>query len=128
VTAMLASFLTEGVFDEARFLSAATSLLMKAGSAAMGKELRIAVCGDGASTFGREGKTDAAVRVEQLWDQLARTYNIDVLCGYMLPGPATTTRMTPSRKSAQRTPRCTRDRAVARSGPSGSRRGNRLLP
>jgi DNA-binding NarL/FixJ family response regulator len=47
VTAMLASFLTEGVFDEARFLSAATSLLMKAGSAAMGKELRIAVCGDG---------------------------------------------------------------------------------
>jgi hypothetical protein len=27
------------------------------------------------------------VRVEQLWDQLARTYNIDVLCGYMLPGP-----------------------------------------
>jgi DNA-binding NarL/FixJ family response regulator len=84
--ALLSSFMIDGVIDEAQFLSAATALIMKAGSAATGTPPRVAACGDGASTLWSAGKVDEALRLEQLWDQLACTYNIDVFCGYMAPG------------------------------------------
>ena len=83
---VLATFMLDGRIDDARLLSAATSLLMRAASAAAGERLRVAVCGDGAGTLWREGRVDEAIRLEQLWDQLARTYNIDVFCGYLTPG------------------------------------------
>jgi hypothetical protein len=31
-----------------------------------------------------EGKTEAAIRLEQLWNQLTETYEVDLLCGYAL--------------------------------------------
>jgi hypothetical protein len=31
-----------------------------------------------------EGKADAAIRVERLWDQIATTHEVDILCGYAL--------------------------------------------
>ena len=83
---LLSTFMIDGVIDDARFLSAATALIMKAGSAATGKLPRVAAVGDGASTLWSAGKVDEALRLEELWDQLARTYTIDVFCGYMAPG------------------------------------------
>jgi DNA-binding NarL/FixJ family response regulator len=82
---VLATFMLEGWLDDARFISAATSLLMSAASAAAGTRLRVAACGDGAGTLWLAGRVDDAIRLEQLWDQLARTYNIDVFCGYLTP-------------------------------------------
>jgi DNA-binding NarL/FixJ family response regulator len=81
----LATFMLGGRVDDARFLSAATALLMRAASAAAGERLLVAACGDGAGTLWREGRVEEAIRLEQLWDQLARTYNIDVFCGYLAP-------------------------------------------
>jgi hypothetical protein len=31
-----------------------------------------------------QGKIEAALRVERLWDEFARTHKLDVLCGYLL--------------------------------------------
>jgi hypothetical protein len=31
-----------------------------------------------------EGKTEAAVRLEQLWNQLTEAYEVDILCGNAL--------------------------------------------
>jgi len=31
-----------------------------------------------------EGKPDAAIRLEQLWDDVASTFEVDTLCGYGL--------------------------------------------
>jgi hypothetical protein len=31
-----------------------------------------------------EGKPDAAIRLEQLWDQIGTTFAVDILCGYAL--------------------------------------------
>jgi DNA-binding NarL/FixJ family response regulator len=81
----LSAFMLDGRIDDTRFLSTATSLLMNAASAAAGKRLRVAACGDGAGTLWSEGKVEEAIRLEQLWDQLARRYNIDVFCGYVTP-------------------------------------------
>jgi hypothetical protein len=33
---------------------------------------------------GREGKTDEAIRLEQLCDDLAKTQQVDILCAYPL--------------------------------------------
>ena len=30
------------------------------------------------------GKAEAAIRVEHLWDEIAKTYDVDILCGYAL--------------------------------------------
>ena len=43
---------------------------------------RVSVCGDGAATLLQDGLVDAAIRLEQLWDDVARTYNVDIFCPY----------------------------------------------
>jgi DNA-binding NarL/FixJ family response regulator len=78
----LSPFMVDGWPDEARFWKAATSLIMGAARASRGPHPGVAACGDGVATLLRDGKADAAIRLEQLWDELARTYNVDVLCGY----------------------------------------------
>jgi DNA-binding NarL/FixJ family response regulator len=82
---VLSTFMLDGRFDDARFLSVATSLLMKAASAAPGERIRVAACGDGAWALWSEGRVEEAIRLEQLWDQLSKTYDIDVLCAYLAP-------------------------------------------
>ena len=80
-------FLVDGWPNEARFRDAATFLVMKAARAATSEHPRVAACGDGTSTLWREGRGDAAVRVEQLWDDLAIAYQLDIFCGFpMSPG------------------------------------------
>ena len=31
---------------------------------------------------GAQGKTDAAIQLERLWDVIAKTCDVDILCGY----------------------------------------------
>ena len=31
-----------------------------------------------------QGDADAAIRLEELWNEIAKTYNVDILCGYSL--------------------------------------------
>jgi hypothetical protein len=45
---------------------------------------RVAVCGECAPTLWAQGKANAAVPVEHLWDEIARTQEVDILCGYVL--------------------------------------------
>lgn len=52
----------------------------------MGKKRhRVSVCGERAGLFWAEGKTDAALRLEQLLNELAESHDIDILCVYPLP-------------------------------------------
>jgi hypothetical protein len=45
---------------------------------------RVVACGECAPSLWAEGKADAAIRLEQLWDQIVSTYEVDTLCGYAL--------------------------------------------
>jgi len=38
------------------------------------------------ATWDAQSKAEAAIRLEQLWDKIARTYETDILCGYPLSG------------------------------------------
>jgi DNA-binding NarL/FixJ family response regulator len=70
--------------DPARILSAVRSLSEAARKLGK-KHPRVAVCGERAGRLWAEGKTDVAIRLEQLLNELARSYDIDTLCPYPLP-------------------------------------------
>jgi DNA-binding NarL/FixJ family response regulator len=84
VPATLSRFIVDGRLDEARFWNAASRLVIGAARATAGKRPRAAVCGDGAATLLREGLVDAATSLERLWDHMARTFDLDVFCPYLI--------------------------------------------
>ena len=47
-----------------------------------GEHSRVVACGECAPTLLAEGKAEAAVQLEHLWDELAKAYKMDTLCGY----------------------------------------------
>lgn len=69
------------VVDE-KFYGAALPMLLGAARAASGPLPAISAFGDGASSLWRRGLLDAAIRVEQLWDEMAGVFNLEILCGY----------------------------------------------
>ena len=83
VAETLATFMVNDQPDPARLLKAASNLIAAA-RASIGDRFRIAACGECAPTLWEQGKADAAVEVEQLWDEIAKSYNVDILCGYVL--------------------------------------------
>ena len=79
---LLSIFLVNGQPDACRFLKAGGAIITTALKAATGKHPRVAVCGECGSLLHTEGKAEAAVELERLWNELASTYNVDGLCGY----------------------------------------------
>jgi DNA-binding NarL/FixJ family response regulator len=70
--------------DPVRMLRAIRGL-SEAASKAGKKRPRIAVCGERAGCLWAEGKTDEAIRLEQLLNELAKSNDIDILCLYPSP-------------------------------------------
>jgi DNA-binding NarL/FixJ family response regulator len=79
---MLSTFLVNDQPDAGRFKKAAGDFIATALKAATGKHPRVAVCGECPALLHAEGKAEAAVEMERLWNELASTYNVDSLCGY----------------------------------------------
>jgi CheY-like chemotaxis protein len=79
---LLSIFLVNGQPDAARFLKAGGDLIATALKAATRKHPRVAVCGECPAVLHAEGKAEAAVEMERLWNELASMYNVDSLCGY----------------------------------------------
>ncbi len=84
VADMLSTFMVNDLPDPARFLKIAGDLIVGAAKASSGGRRRVAVCGECAPTLWEQGKADAAVEVEHLCDEIAKSCNIDILCGYVL--------------------------------------------
>jgi DNA-binding NarL/FixJ family response regulator len=86
VPAALSSFMVDGRIDEARFWNAASALIIQGARGSKLHPPRVSTCGECAPTLLRDGLVDAAIRLEQLWDQLARTFNVDIFCSYSCHG------------------------------------------
>jgi DNA-binding NarL/FixJ family response regulator len=84
VSETLATFMVNDVPDPVRFRKSAGELVAVAAKAAQGKPPRVAACGECSLTLWAQGNTDAAVQVEHLCDEIAKIYEIDILCGYVL--------------------------------------------
>jgi DNA-binding NarL/FixJ family response regulator len=77
-------FMVNDMPDSARFLEIVGDLIEDAAKAGKTKHPRVAVFGEWVSLLMAEGKTEAAIRLEQLGNQLTETYEVDILCGYAL--------------------------------------------
>jgi CheY-like chemotaxis protein len=84
VAQTLSTFMVNDMPDSDRFFDVVGGLIRAAAKAGKKEHPRIAACGECAPLLWAEGKTDAAIRLEQLCDQLATIYEVDILCGYAL--------------------------------------------
>ena len=78
----LSTFMVNGSPDPVRFQKAAGDLIVGAAKAVNGELARVAACGECAPLLWAQGNMEAAIRVEHLWDEIARAYKVDILCGY----------------------------------------------
>ena len=82
----LSTFMVNDLPDPVRFLKVAGDLVATAAKAAKGERPRVAACGECAPILWAQGKADAAIQLERLWDEVAKTYDVGILCGYGLKG------------------------------------------
>jgi hypothetical protein len=84
VAKTLSTFMVNGKPDSARFFQVVGGQIHSAAKAAKGEHPRVVACGECSPLSWAEGKTDSAIRLEQLWDEVGTTFDMDILCGYAL--------------------------------------------
>jgi len=80
----LSAFMINRMPDPARFLELFGDLIVTVAEAAKGEQARVAVFGEGVQLLWARGNADAAIRVERLTNRIAKTYDVDILCGYCM--------------------------------------------
>ena len=78
----LSTFMVNDPPDPAQFLKITDDLIAKAAKSVEGDRARIAACGECAPLLWERGNAEGAVWLERLWDRIARSYGVQVLCGY----------------------------------------------
>lgn len=84
VTDTLATLLVDGLLDPVRVFNGFSALIQTASKAAKAEHPRVVICCECKGSLWAEGKTDAAILLEQGCNELARTHEIDLLCAYPL--------------------------------------------
>jgi len=84
VAKTLSTFMVNDMPDWERFFEVVGGLVRGAAKAGKGEHSRVAMWGECGPLLWAEGKVDAAIRLEQLLNQLATIYEFDVLCAYAL--------------------------------------------
>jgi DNA-binding NarL/FixJ family response regulator len=81
---VLSTFMVNDMPDATRFFPVVCGLIEAAAKAARQQHRGVVACGECSPLLWTEGKADAAIRVEQLFDELGKTFGVDILCGYAL--------------------------------------------
>jgi DNA-binding NarL/FixJ family response regulator len=79
----LSSFMVDDQPDPDQLESVVSSLVNTASKAPNGATRRVIACGECAPFLWAQGKLNAALRVEELWDAASRQYGLRILCGYV---------------------------------------------
>jgi len=80
----LPTFMLRGMPDSILFLKLLGDLIGTAAKVAKGEEARVAIFGEMCHLLWAQGNAQAAIQVEKLGNQLIKTYDVDILCGYSL--------------------------------------------
>ena len=80
----LSKFMVNNLADSVRYPKFLGDLVSSSVRAANAKHARVAVFGEIAPALWVRGNADAAIQVEQATEALAKTRNVDILCGYVL--------------------------------------------
>jgi DNA-binding NarL/FixJ family response regulator len=70
--------------DPARFFGGLGGFIEAAAKAAKSEQPRVVAFGEAVDLLQAERKADAAIRLEQLRNEVGRTFGLDILCGYDL--------------------------------------------
>jgi MEDS: MEthanogen/methylotroph, DcmR Sensory domain len=84
VNKTFSTFMVNDMPDSTRFYPVVVGLIEAAAKASRQQHHGVVVCGEGTSVLWAEGKADAAIRLEQLWNDVGKTFGADILCGYAL--------------------------------------------
>ena len=84
VAKTLSTFMVNDMPDWEHFFEVVGGLVSGAAKAGKGEHSRVAMWGECGPLLWAEGKVDAAIRLEQLLNQLATIYEFDLLCAYPL--------------------------------------------
>jgi DNA-binding NarL/FixJ family response regulator len=80
----LSTFMVNDLPNPTLFRKVVGDLVAASAKASRGGRPRVAACGECAPILWEQGKADAAIDVEHLCDEIAKTCNVDILCGYVL--------------------------------------------
>ncbi len=78
----LAKFTVDGWPDATRFSELIGGRVARAKAASQGGHSRVVAFGEMVSLLWAQGKPDAAIRLEQLWNDLAKTHSFSLRCAY----------------------------------------------
>jgi PAS domain S-box-containing protein len=82
----LPRFMVNGSVDETRFTNTISDVLTQVRNAADDKDPRVAVFGELVALLWADGKPQEALKVEELWNNLAQKHSFSLLCAYPITG------------------------------------------
>ena len=82
----LSKFMVDGWPDEARFAEVIGGVLKGVTSAVKGGQPRVAAFGEMVALLWADGQGEAAIRLEQLWNDLAQKHSFYLHCAYPMSG------------------------------------------
>jgi DNA-binding NarL/FixJ family response regulator len=80
----VSTFMVNDLPDRDKLLRVTADLIAQVAKAASVETARVAACGECAPLLWAQGKAEAAIRLEHLWDEIAKSHGLDVLCAYPL--------------------------------------------
>ena len=80
----LSTFMVNDQPDQVRFFEVTGELVVAAAKAAKGERPHVVACGECGPLLWEQGNAEAAIRLEHLWNEIAKLYEVDVFCGYSL--------------------------------------------
>jgi DNA-binding NarL/FixJ family response regulator len=81
-TDTLSAIMVNGLPDPVRFFRRIGGCIEAAAKAAKSEQPQVVVFGEAVDLLQAEGKADAAIWLEQLWNEVGRTSGLDIFCGY----------------------------------------------
>ena len=82
----LTKFMVDDWLDETRFMELMGAAIERSRATLEKSDGDVAIFGEMVSLLWNEGKSDAAIRVEQLWNALAKTHSFSLRCAYPITG------------------------------------------
>jgi PAS domain S-box-containing protein len=82
----LSKFMVDGWPNEARFAEVVGGVLTRVTSSVKGTPPRVAAFGEMVALLWADGQGEAAIRLEQLWNDLAKTHSFYLHCAYPMSG------------------------------------------
>jgi CheY-like chemotaxis protein len=80
----VSTFMVNDLPDQGKFLKITGDLIAEAAKAVKVEHARVAACGECSPLLWAQGKAEAAIRLEHLWNEIAKSHGLDVHCAYPL--------------------------------------------